>query len=712
MAERAAPGLLYQDLPAGLRSALAPNAADLQQRLADIVRLASDIILEGDRNLTLTYVSARAADVLGYQPWEMIGRPLYAFGRFVSGGGGEAPPDWRHSIRDRAFLATARDGTARHLLISALPVFDPSSDAFIGMRAIARDQTGHKADQERVRKLSLAVEQSPVSVVITDRNGVIEYVNCRFSETSGYSVEEALGRTPGIVGSGRMPRSIYRELWQTILAGQEWRGELYNRKKSGEGYWEYMVISPIVDERGAITHFVGVKEDVTERKRIEEELLRKGNSDEVTGLPNRLLALDRLEQALARSQLQGVMGSLLLIDLDRFNRVNEVLGHFVADKILREAGGRLVSQVRPEDTVARLGGDEFCIVVGECKPEDVEGLAQRILRGFSQPFVSTGHEIFITASVGVTMFPGDGNTAGELMRNADTAARRVKDLRGNSFQFFTPDMNDRARERARLEAALHGALDRGELQMQYQAMIDVASGRVIGAEALMRWNSPEFGRIPPDRFIPLAESSDLIVRIGKWALETACTQGAAWRDQFGPAFRVAVNVSTRQLRHPGFAEMVLRAIDSANLSSRNLELEITESLLMEGSEAVGELARLRDAGISLSIDDFGTGYSSLSYLKRFPVCTLKIDRSFVQGLAGGGPDSALVKTIIAMARSLGLSVVAEGVETLGQFDMLKRLGCDVAQGFLFSAAVPPTAFVDAHSPASALPAEPAPGPQA
>ncbi|MTJ82943.1 MAG: EAL domain-containing protein [Telmatospirillum sp.] len=679
--------LLQEEPAANLRATLAPTEIDLRQRLSDIVRLVSDIILEMDRNLILTYVSARSAEVLGYQPWEMVGRPLSVFGRFAGGGEPLKMPDWRHPFRDRPFLAVARDGSARHLLMSALPVFDPLSDAFVGVRATAEDLTRRKADEERLRKLSTAVEQSRAAVIITNRDGVIEYVNSRFVQSSGYTAAEALGRTPSLLKSDHMPRSVYRELWKAITAGSEWRGELYNRKKTGEGYWEYTVITPILDEAGIITHFVAIKEDLTERKKLEENLLRQGNEDKVTGLPNRVLAFDRLEQALARARRSSNSGALLLVDLDDFKRVNDVLGHFSADKILREAGSRLATMVRPEDTVARLGGDEFGIIAGDCHPSAIEGLAQRILRAFSSPFTSTGHEIFVTPSVGVTIFPEDAESAAELMRNSDAAVSRAKEMGGNAVQFFTPGMNERARERAKLEAALHHALERGELQMHYQPIVDLRAGRVTGAEALMRWNSAEFGRVPPDQFIPLAEMSGLIVRLGAGAAPPARRPAATWRKQFGADFRMAVNVSTRQVRQVGFADLVLRAMTDSGIQPANLEIEITESLLLDDTAPVGELARLREAGIRLSIDDFGTGYSSLSYLKRFPVDTLKIDRSFVSGLAGGGTDVTLVETIITMAHCLGLDVVAEGVESLDQLDILKGRSCNYAQGFLFGGAV-------------------------
>jgi diguanylate cyclase (GGDEF)-like protein/PAS domain S-box-containing protein len=683
-----------QELPTVTRPVSLLSGSSFRQRLADIVRLVSDIVLETDRDLTLTYVSARSIEVLGFQPWEMVGRPLSAFGRFLQANGEAGGPDWHHPFRDRPFLAIARDGKPRHLLISALPVFDSASEAFAGVRATAEDLTGRKANEERLRKLSMAVEQSPASVIITDRNGIIEYVNRSFVETSGYSPEEAVGCKPSIINSGRMPQSVYREMWRALIAGEEWRGELYNRKKSGEGIWEYTVISPIFDEHGAITHFVGTKEDVTARKRFEEELLRQGTADEITGLPNRVLALDRLEQALARARRSGGVGALLQVDLDHFKRVNDILGHHGADQVLLAVGRRLVSMVRPEDTVARLGDDEFGILAEDCSPADIEGLAQRVLRGFAKSFAPNGQEIFVTPSIGVTIFPDDADTAGQLMRNADTAVRRAKEMGRNSVQFFTPDLNQQAFERARLEAALHHALDRGELSLHYQPMMEMTTRRLVGAEALMRWHSAEFGQIPPDRFIPLSESSGLILRLGSWALETVCAQAAEWLALFGPQFRLAVNVSPRQVRQPGFAEHVLATIEKAGIHPGNLEVEITEGLLMDERVPAGDLLRLRQAGIRLSIDDFGTGYSSLGYLKRFPLDTLKIDRSFVRDLADGGADLALVETIIAMAHCLGLEVVAEGVETLEQFEMLFSRKCNFCQGFLIGRPVPAAEFLD------------------
>lgn len=700
MAEPPKRHTLLQGLDAATRLAVQPTEVDLQQRLADIIRLVSDIIIETDRHLNIIYASARTADVLGYQSWELIGRPLFSFGRFTRSAPDDgAHPDWKRPFRDLPFRATAKDGTPRHLLISALPVFDKDAESFSGVRMTAEDITRRKSDEDRLRKLILAVEQSPASVMITDRDGIIEYVNPRFTLATGYAAEEAIGRSPSLLKSDRMPRSVYRDIWKAVTAGQEWRGEIYNRKKDGDGFWEYAVISPILDEDGVITHFLAVKEDVTERKSFEDALLQQHNTDDVTGLPNRVLFIDRLEQAIARSRRNGEKGALLFVDLDHFKRVNDAIGHMAADVILRDVGHRLSGVIRPEDTVARMGGDEFAIIVEHCVPAEVEGLGLRLLRAFADPFTETGHEIFVTPSVGMTIFLDDGDTASELMRNADTAVFRAKELGRNVAQFFTPDMNEQAGERARLESALRHALERGELAMHFQPMMNFSTGKVCGAEALMRWTNPDFGRVTPDRFIPLAEATGLILSIGEWALRTSCHQAAEWRETYGEHFRIAVNVSTRQVREPGFVDMVMDAVDDAGISPANLEIEITESLLMEDSGGPANvLVKLRDAGVRLSIDDFGTGYSSLSYLKRFPVDTLKIDRSFVNDLTANGTDITLVEAIITMAHCLGLEVVAEGIETLGQFEALKLRSCDFAQGFLFGGAVPADGFADVLPP--------------
>ncbi|MBE0533321.1 MAG: EAL domain-containing protein [Rhodospirillales bacterium] len=556
------------------------------------------------------------------------------------------------------------------------------------------DVTEHRRTVENLRKLSQAVEQSPASVIITDTTGAIEYVNPKFVEVAGYAAEEVIGKNPRLLKSGKMPAEAYEELWRKITSGQEWRGELLNRKKNGELYWESVSISPIKTPDGIITHFLAVKEDISLRKEYEKRLIQQANFDEVTGLPNRVLALDRLEQALARGLRQNHKVGLLFIDLDRFKYVNDTLGHHTGDHILKEAGARIRHCLRAADTVARLGGDEFTVIVPDLQLGiDVEPVAQKILESFGQPFHLGGREIFLTPSIGITIWPDDGSLPDELMRNADTAMYRAKEMGRNNFRFFTPELNERALTRARMEHQIRHALDRNEFELHYQPLVDLATGRIVRAEALLRWHNPELGQVSPEDFIPLAEEIGLITPIGEWVLRTACRQAMAWRAEGLCPERISVNVSSRQFRGLSLFDTVVGILEETGMPPTGLELEITENLLMADiPEVIDGLRRLDDLGISLSVDDFGTGYSSLSYLRRFPVSVLKIDKSFVKDVATDSDNATLVEAIITMGRSLKLEVVAEGVETGAQMGFLRQRGCDYAQGYYYSRPTPTADF--------------------
>ncbi len=558
------------------------------------------------------------------------------------------------------------------------------------------DITEQKRMVENLRKLSQAVEQSPASVVITDTSGRIEYVNPKFFEITGYTAEEAIGQNPRILNSGHTPRHVYQGLWKTIQSGQEWRGEFHNRKKNGELFWEYASISPIKAADGTVTHFVAVKEDITLRKQYERRLIQQANFDEVTGLPNRFLALDRLSQALARARRHGHKVALMFLDLDRFKRVNDTLGHPAGDRALREAGLRIRGCLREEDTVARLGGDEFTVILpGLESAIDAEPAANKILEAFAEPLAVDEWEVFLTPSIGITIWPDDGGDADELMRNADSAMYRAKELGRNTVRFFTPELNERAMARAHIEGRIRHALDRGEFSLHYQPMVDLRSGQIVRAEALLRWSNPELGQIPPDEFIPLAEDIGLIMPIGEWVLETACLQARDWQKHEEAPRTVSVNVSSRQFRGANLVKAVLGALKNAEMPPRSLELEITENLLMADLPDVTiALRELEMLGINLSLDDFGTGYSSLSYLRRFPVDVLKIDKSFIQDLTTDAETAKLVEAIITMAQSLKLQVVAEGVETVEQMAFLQHHGCDLGQGYYFSRPLPNDDFLD------------------
>jgi diguanylate cyclase (GGDEF)-like protein/PAS domain S-box-containing protein len=539
--------------------------------------------------------------------------------------------------------------------------------------------------EERVRILSLAVEQSPVSVVITDSEGIIEYVNPKFEEVTGYSHAEAAGRNLEFTHIEREGEDSASHLWTTVRAGVEYRGEFCNRRSDGQLFWEHATVSPLKDADNRISHYIAVKEDITVRRSYEERLLRQANFDELTGLPNRVLMQDRLQQAIAFANSRQRMSALLCIDLDRFKDVNDSLGHAAGDILLREAADRLSACVREGDTLARLGGDEFLMILsGVDDSADAQKVAERVTEMFGKPFRIEGKEHFITASIGITLFPLDGTDAQILLRNADLAMYQAKELGRNGYRFFTQEINQRLQERLAMEAQLRGAVGRGEMMVHYQPVVCLLDGNTVALEALARWQSGENGLCMPDQFIPVAEEMGLIGEIGQFVIAAACEEFRSHLIKSDALKRVAVNVSARQLKMPSFGQSVRRLLEQTGLAADCLELEITESVLLDDTaETAVNLTTLCDMGVRLSIDDFGTGYSSLGYLQRYPFDTLKIDRSFIAGIGNDG-SRRLVETIITMAHGLGLEVIAEGVETIEQLSFLRSRGCNLAQGYLFS----------------------------
>ena len=562
---------------------------------------------------------------------------------------------------------------------------------------LPKDITPQKNIEEQLKILSQACEQSPVSIVITNHQGLIHYINPKFEEISGYTLAEVIGQNPRVLKSGETSPEEYQYLWQTISGGQTWHGEFHNRKKNGELYWEKASISPIVNHQGVITHYVAVKEDITLRKQQEEQLYLQAHFDPVTHLPNRTLAMDRLNQALESAYRHQYKVAVMFIDLDRFKAINDTLGHDQGDQLLRETGQRLQSCLRKTDTVARLGGDEFLVILPKIKASlEVAAIARRILSLLRHPLQLDFHEVFVNASIGVALYPEDGNQNSDLLKNADTAMYAAKADGRNTFKFFTAAMNTTAQNRLQLEYNLRRAMINREFFLVYQPLIHLESGTIIGAESLIRWQSPTLGDIPPQQFIPLAEETGLIVELGEWIIQTALHQLREWQEVLTNVetgitpqqFCLAINVSPRQLKDSYFLDNVREALGQSQVPPHCLELEITEQLLMENDQDnLSVLQKLQHLGISLSIDDFGTGYSSLSYLRKFKFSVLKIDRSFITELPDHSEDSILVKAIIAMAHQLKLKVIAEGVETAGQVDFLAAQQCDYLQGHFFSPAI-------------------------
>jgi len=558
---------------------------------------------------------------------------------------------------------------------------------------IATDITERKVAEEALRKLSLAVEQSPAAVLITDPAGRVEYVNPKFTSVTGYTLEEAQARTPSLLKSEEMSEEAYRDLLDRLSSAEEWHGEIRSRRKNGGRYWELMSISPVVGPDGAITHYVAVKEDISDRKDYEAQLEYLSTHDELTGLANRALLSDRLEQSIHYAQRSERQVAVLLLDLDRFKFINDSLGHDFGDRLLCEVARRLAESVREADTVARLGGDEFVLLLTEMAGTKDAGLvANKILRQLAEPYRLDGREINLTASLGISLYPRDGLDVATLIRNADTAMYQSK-RDGSTFSYYATEMNQKVMATLELESGLRNALERQEFCLHYQPQVDLADGRVIGCEALLRWLHPQKGMIPPGDFIPLAEETGLISPIGAWVLHEACRQAVAWRKAGLPELRMAVNLSARQFRKGDLPQQVRKTLYQTGLAADRLELELTESMVMDDPVGAKQtMHSLKDLGVSLSLDDFGTGYSSLNYLRRFPVDSLKIDRSFIRDVAIDPSEASVVTSIVAIAHNLRIAAVAEGVETREQLDFLIGCNCDSYQGFFFSRPIPADDF--------------------
>ncbi|CAK0747733.1 diguanylate cyclase [Azospirillaceae bacterium] len=540
--------------------------------------------------------------------------------------------------------------------------------------------------EERIKILSLTIEQSPVSVAVANRNGDIIYVNPKFEDVSGYNLEEVQGRNLNFQRSDQVTDQMISSLWITISSGREWRGEFCNRRKNGQLFWEYVTIAPLKTDNGKISHFIIVKEDITVRRQYEERLLRQANYDDITNLPNRVLMQDRLSQSIVFAHRQSLSTALLYIDLDRFKNVNDVFGHAVGDILLRAAAERLSQCVHEGDTVARIGGDEFAVILpGVNSGRAAEKVAQRILDAFTLPFQINSQDIFVTASIGISLSPTDGDNQQILLRNADLAMDQAKEKGRNHYKFFTKEINEKVQERIGIENSLRGAVSRNELLLYYQPIIDVSTQKPVAIEALVRWRRPDGTILLPDQFIPIAEDAGLILSVGEWVLATACAQARELEAFVSPPLRIAVNVSPRQIRAGNFGDTVEHILEQTGLPPDRLELEITEGVLIDGTpECTHTLNKLCSLGVRLSIDDFGTGYSSLGYLQRYPFDTLKIDRSFICDVVENANSTRLVETIIAMAHNMDMSVIAEGVETVHQLNLIRDRACDFAQGYYIS----------------------------
>ncbi|WP_178863260.1 EAL domain-containing protein [Thiomicrorhabdus cannonii] len=651
-----------------------------------------------DRNGCITMVNTAAQNTLGYTDTEMLGQNAHDL--FHSS---EDPQDCsQHCPIETATLS----GNAYHgelvfitkeqqpiwVSVSGQPLYIGNVNK--GMVVSFNDISAQKAQDEALRIAATAFETQE-GIMITDPKGNVLQVNQAFTRLTGYEAEDVIGKTPKILNSGMQDHAFYEQMWQTLLRHHYWQGEIWNKRKNGDVYLEWLTITGVVNHKGVLTHFVASFSDATERHKAQEEIQKLAFYDPLTKLPNRRLFLDRLEHALIYSQRTRQCGALFFIDLDNFKTLNDTRGHLIGDLLLKEVSKRLLDNVRMVDTVSRIGGDEFVILLenlGENTDKAVhyaENIALNILQAFRQPFILNGESHHSSPSIGIEIIRCEHNSPDELLTHADLAMYQAKKQGRNNVRFFDPQMQTNVEKLVSLQSDLREALEQNQFELYYQPQVNQYA-EIIYAEALIRWKHPQKGYISPADFIPVAEESGQIIAIGDWVLQTACETLVKWQQE--PVFallKLAVNVSAKQFAEKDFVEKVTRVLEETGADPNQLKLELTESVTVKDLETtIRTMNALRDIGVRFSIDDFGTGHSSLSYLKRLPLSQLKIDQSFIRDLTVDSDDAIIVKTIIAMSNTLKLEVIAEGVETIEQKEFLKENHCTVYQGYLFSPPLP------------------------
>lgn len=654
------------------------------------------------RNRHIVSVNRRCEELFGYPAGAMVGSSTAILFPtsfdFEAAGARQYPSlaDGDYFSEERHYLR--RDGSSFWCMVSGYALDHKRANE--GSIWVYADITGRKEAEEKLRLSATVIEHIADGVVVLDASGTIVTVNPAFSQITGYSVEEAIGHDFTLTRSGRHEQSFYDEMWREQMDTGFWQGELWNRRKNGDVYLEWLTVSAVRDSAGRATHYVGVFSDITRAKESQEKLDHLAHHDPLTALPNRLLFNDRLQHALQRATRDGEQLALLFIDLDRFKNVNDTLGHHIGDELLKQVARALLDRLREGDTLARLGGDEFIVLLenvgNHYGPAQV---AEKLVQMFDQPFQVAGHELFVTCSVGISLFPDDAGDLNMLIRNADVAMYQAKARGRNGYSFYMPSMTGEGVERLRLETYLRRSIEKNEIFLVYQPQVEIDTGRLIGVEALVRWNHPELGLVPPVRFIPLAEDTGFINQLGEWVLHESCRQMGRWQEAGLHVPKMAVNLSARQFERGSIVNLVADILRETDLAPQRLQLEVTESVIMNTGDAMVFINDLHSIGVALAIDDFGTGYSSLAYLKQLPVQTLKIDRSFIKDISTDANDEAIAIAIIQLGKSMNLSVIAEGVETEEQAAFLLRHGCRLAQGYLYSRPLTPADLLARWQPA-------------
>jgi diguanylate cyclase (GGDEF)-like protein/PAS domain S-box-containing protein len=691
---------IARDITAAKKAEQALRTSLLRQNA--VFASSPDAMLISDAQGLITQANQQVEGLLGYTADELIGLSIETLVPQKFRG---AHPKLRDKFTDSpvgrrmghglAVKARRKDGGEADVEVSLSRIETDLGFLFVSS---LHDISERRKAEEQLRVAAAAFE-SQEGIVVTDASGTILRVNRAFSQITGYSADEVVGQNPRLLQSGRHDAAFFRDMWECIGRTVGWQGEIWDRRKNGEIYPKWLTISAVKGHDGAVTHYVGTHSDISARKEAEQRVHTLAFFDPLTGLPNRTLLMDRLRQAMAASDRADKHGALLFIDLDNFKSLNDTQGHDVGDLLLKQVAERLKQCVREGDTVARLGGDEFVVVLANLSGDvsdaaiDTETVASKIIATLNLVYRFGTASHHSTASMGATLFKGSKTSTDDLIKQTDLTMYKAKDAGRNTFRFFNPAMELALKERAALESDLRMAVDKHQFLLHYQVQV-TDSDQVTGAEVLLRWQHPQRGMVSPADFIPMAESTGLILPLGHWVLETACSQLALWASQPAMAhLTVVVNVSAHQFRQSDFVDQVLQVLASTGANPQRLKLELTESMLVDNMAAIIEtMITLKGHGIGFSLDDFGTGYSSLSYLKRLPLDQLKIDRSFVRDVLDDHNDAAIARTIVALSQGLGLGVIAEGVETLAQRDFLAAAGCHAYQGYFFSRPLPLKAF--------------------